>query len=80
MKPALYLVIVLGLYVLVGTLDFNDKLAAATERAQRAPKTATQNEARLWSKKCERRGKQILATQADGGKWVLKCVNADLKV
>lgn len=74
-------VIVCG-YGLVGTLDYQIAVADENERRARAKPTGkllTESEARLWSKRCMALGKQIFATQADGGRWKIQCVNAEVR-
>ena len=67
------LIVFLALGV-VGNLDYEDALNRWTEE-----KNTRADRARIWSKKCAMKGKHILATQADGGKWVVQCVNAGVK-
>ena len=50
------------------------------EAATKAPRQAQTEPAPIYSTKCLRAGKQFIAKQADGGKWVGGCVNADLKI
>jgi len=68
-------------YGFVGTLDYQIAVADANERLERRPagKLLTEREARLWSKRCMEQGKQIFATQADGGRWKVQCVNAEVR-
>ncbi len=76
-----FVVIVCGLG-LVGNMDYADALDRDSERKARAAARAKQADplpARIWSKKCERAGKQIIATQADGGRWIVRCVNTNVK-
>ena len=73
------LVVLVVAYGFVGTLDYQIAVADENERRERARpagKLLTEREARLWSKRCLEQGKQIFATQADGGRWKVQCVNA----
>lgn len=78
MKAAAALVFIVAVYALAGTMDYNDRTAAATERAEPPSGRAapSMERARIWSQRCIKQGKQVFATQADGGKWVIRCVNA----
>ena len=67
------LIVFLALGV-VGNLDYEEALNRWTEE-----KNTRADRAKIWSKKCALKGKRILATQADGGKWVVQCVNAGVK-
>ena len=68
---------ILGAFAAAGTMEFNDRLAAAEERIA---KPTAHGEARIWSRKCERQGKRVFATQADGGRWRITCVKAEVKL
>lgn len=39
-------------------------------------KQAQMDPAPIWSQRCERQGKTIIAKQADGGRWVIHCLPA----
>lgn len=54
----------------VGRIDMDVAEAAEKERQQRT----REDRARIWSKKCEKRGQDTLAKQKDGGKWTITCV------
>ena len=72
---------VLICYGFAGTQDYNIAKAAEQEyRAAVKAKRAQDQPARIWSKRCEAQGKRVLATQADGGKWKIRCVNTNLKI
>lgn len=65
----------------VGNSDYADALDTwAEEKLARVERARGQERGRIWSAKCERQGKRVLAMQADGGKWLVRCVRADLKV
>lgn len=59
--------------ILVMGMGLAGKIEADTEEA-------IAREAPLWSSKCERAGKQMVAHKADSGKWVVHCVNATVKL
>ena len=44
------------------------------EKLARAERTTREPRARIWSKKCERQGKDSLATQADKEPWKVRCI------
>jgi len=58
-------------YLFVGTMvGYNDKVGAAKER-----KAASAAEpAPIWSKRCSAKGMDVLAKQADGGRWIIVCI------
>ena len=62
-----------GLGVLVRDVaqDYRDIQAVAKK-----PRQAQVEPAPLWSKRCEAQDKRIFATQADGKRWRIKCVDA----
>jgi len=66
----LALLLVCG-FGLVGNMDYSDAKLIEAEKKMGAP---------IYSKKCERQGKQILATRADNGTWQVHCVNATVKL
>lgn len=57
--------------VLLMGLGLSSKIEADTEEA-------IAREAPIYSTKCERAGKQMVAHKADSGKWVVHCVSAKL--
>ena len=67
MKAILCSAIIGGCYLLAGTMDYNDKASAAQEQKYL-------NQGRIWSKKCEKQGKDVIATKADNGKWKVACI------
>jgi len=73
-----FIVVMLVLsFGLVGTLDYNDAKAVEQEYVTaKKSRQSREQPARMWSKKCERQGKRIFATQADGKAWIIKCVDA----
>lgn len=56
-------------YLVAGTMDYNDKLAAAEER-----KATRKEQAPIWSKRCEKKGMDVLATKADKEPWKITCI------
>lgn len=58
-----------GAYLVAGTMDYNDQVAAASER-----KAAQREPAPIYSRRCERKGMDVLATKADKGPWKLACI------
>ncbi len=73
------LILVLA-FARAGEEDYQMKKAAEKEYAQaKAKKQARPEPAVIWSQRCERQGKRVLATQADGGIWKIKCVDANVK-
>ena len=80
MKPLAVLAFLVSAYLMVGTLQYDiEKQIEADYKEIRAKKQAQPDPGRMWSKKCLRADKQFVATQADGGKWKLTCVNAGVK-
>ena len=64
----------------VGNSDYADAIDTWTEEKLARPKRAAKPDpAVIWSQRCARKGKQLLAKQGDGGKWQISCVNATLK-
>lgn len=62
------------LLVLFCALGMAGKMEADIEQEianERAP---------IYSKKCERQGKQILASRADNGPWKVDCVNSAVRM
>src|SRR3990167_4911063 len=75
--PWFAVVVFILAYGIAGTVDYND--AKAQEREYLAAKKAKRSQdqpARIWSKRCQREGKRILAVQSDGGRWKISCVYA----
>jgi len=66
----LALLLVCG-FGLVGNMDYTDQKLIEAEKHEGA---------KLYSKRCEARGQQILAVKADSGKWVVHCVHASVKL
>lgn len=57
------------------TMAYTDELALEQERkAAQKKREAQPFPAPIWSQKCERQGKRVLAVQADGGRWEIRCV------
>ena len=73
MKAAAAIAYLIAAYLIVGTLDYNQQVAAAQEAK------AERDQARIWSKKCAKQGLQIFATQKDGGKWEIRCVDGRVR-
>lgn len=69
-------IFVLVAYLFVGTQDY--QIAKAAEEEKKV--VSAEREARIWSQKCSKRGLQVYATQADGGKWVVRCAKATAMV
>ena len=69
---------------IVGPMDYAEDLDREAEiKLMRAELEALRHQeprelARIWSARCERLRKQMIATQADGGQWRVRCVDADL--
>ena len=60
-----------------GNSDYADAVDRwAEEKIARVERQSGMNRARIWSQKCERQGKRIIAKQSDGGKWIVHCVRA----
>ena len=78
MNPWKALAFVFACMLAVQSIDYHVARAGAAEKAETA-RRAEANRARIWSKRCERQGKQILATKADGEGWKIKCVNANIR-
>jgi hypothetical protein len=66
MKYLFYAAVIISAYLMVGTLDY--KTAVATQE-HHARMTAV-----IWSKKCERKGMDVLATKADDKPWKIVCI------
>lgn len=66
----LALLLVCG-FGLVGNMDYQDAKLIEAEKRMGAP---------IYSKKCERQGKSFIAKQADGGKWVVVCLNDGVRI
>ena len=69
MKAALIVAFLAACYAIAGTIDYGVLHAAAEDRARPA-----QEEARIWSRKCARQGKDALLVKADGGPWQARCM------
>ena len=67
MKTALALTFIFGAYVVASNAEYNDKKAAEQERK-------SLNQGRVWSKKCEKAGMDVIATKKDQEQWKLICV------
>lgn len=65
---ALVLFLALGI---VGNMDYRDAKLIEAEKKMGAP---------IYSKRCERQGKQILAVRSDAGEWTVHCVDATVKL
>lgn len=64
----------------VGNEDYWTQKAIEQEYVQLADKKqAMEHPARIYSRKCERQNKRIYATQADGGNWKIRCVDATVR-
>lgn len=61
-------------YGVVGRIDADVQQAAAEERKSRKESRGRAEPAPIWSQRCERRGMDRVARQADGGHWVIVCV------
>lgn len=63
------------LFAITSENDYADAKLIEAQRAElralRAPKAEVQPP--VWSQTCERRGQTFVASQSDGGKWVVKC-------
>ena len=59
--------------VLLMGLGLSSKIEADTEEA-------IAREAPIYSTRCERQGKQMVAHKADDGKWKVYCVTATVKL
>lgn len=83
---AVAIALLVAYFGVIGPMDYADDLMreaetkvlrarlAAAEQPQAAPSPP---EARIWSKRCAKQGKQFVAWQADGDRWHLQCVTAD---
>jgi len=55
------------------------QLAPDVPAANAKPRLAEPMPAPIWSKRCERDGKTMMAHQADGGPWVIHCTGKALR-
>lgn len=74
MKATFALVVLVMAYLTVSTADYNDKAAAAEERAAKRKTIPATEPAPIWSKKCERKGQDALVKRADMGPWTIHCM------
>ena len=73
-KAGLALGFVGACYLAVGTIDYHVLAGLAAERTARPAAVPAPAPAPIWSKKCERQGKDTLAAKADGKPWEARCV------
>lgn len=75
LNVALAVALIVLAYAKTGTESYADALdaesRAKTERVARAKRA---DPARIWSQRCERQGKDVFATRADGKPWEIRCV------
>lgn len=69
MKAALGIAFFLCCYLFAGTQDY--KIQAAADEARHK---AAVHEARIWSKRCEAKGMDVLAVKSDNKPWTVRCV------
>ena len=75
MKATFALAVIVVAFLWANTGDYNDKAAAAAERAENVGKARPAPEpAPIYSRKCERKGMDILTKRADTGPWTIHCV------
>ena len=71
MRTALAGMFIFCCYLYASNEDYKIQAAAAKE--------AKGDPARIWSRKCQREGKQIFASKSDKGPWVIKCVDGRVR-
>jgi hypothetical protein len=74
MKATFALVLIVLAYLTVSTADYNDKAAAAEERAAKRKTVPATEPAPIWSKKCLRKEQDVIVKRADMGPWTIHCV------
>ncbi len=73
-RPATIVIGLILAYGVVGKIDADVQQAAAEERKSKQESRGRAEPAPIWSQRCERRGMDRVAKQADGGQWVIVCV------
>lgn len=58
---------------LVGNFDYADQLLIEAAKKEQRPRLAQPSPAPIYSKRCSAQGRDFVARQADGGRWVAFC-------
>ncbi len=69
------IVVVVCCFGLVGNMDYADKVDQwAEEKIARAERVKREHRSQIWSKRCEKRGMDVMVRRADTGPWEIHCV------